>query len=81
MKHLSSAKYHGPFEALLEGAEESLLRAKKEIEGEGYDGYFVDDALEHIQRASDIYQEELIRFEMSKEGTIPAKERRHAKVE
>ena len=63
-KYLTSAEYHGPFEGLLEKAEGSLTKAGKELKEEGYDCSFVEAALEAVQRASDIYQEELARFEM-----------------
>jgi hypothetical protein len=68
---LSSTAYHGPLEELLEHAEELLTKAVQELVDEGYETVRVQEALEAVQRASDIYQDAATRYELQ---SLPATE-------
>jgi hypothetical protein len=82
---VESHLYNAPFDRILEGIEERLVKAHKEAvtEGLGVEPW-IREALELTQRASYIYDEELVRFEVKKQQRVSSlrdheeKEKQHA---
>ncbi len=55
--------YNGPFEVLLEECEKAIKEARQQALTAGGTGHAAQYALQLLQRVSDIYEEELVRFE------------------